>query len=274
MAHSEKLVSPMRIPVLATLAVALLVSLPWPYLPAVRAQDHQGASASELPAPISTAIDASPCLTGYTVASVSPSSQDGARLRERWNHAASFSDPDNFFGYDAPFPPVRLEHWRNILVMIESQPVEKALRLVNGFFNSWPSLEDRDNYGQDDYWASPEEFVRRNGGDCEDYALIKYMALRHLPVKIKDMWLLLGFNTLRNNHHAVLAVNTGTDIFILDNLSKPGYLLIPEKVFLKNFTPFAAINNKGLWLYAHPDADKERMQADREGKIPASGGKR
>lgn len=32
--------------------------------------------------------------------------------------------------------------------------------------------EDKELFGRRDYWQSPEEFLRRREGDCEDYALL------------------------------------------------------------------------------------------------------
>lgn len=31
---------------------------------------------------------------------------------------------------------------------------------------------DQDNYGKNDYWASPKETLNRGCGDCEDYAIL------------------------------------------------------------------------------------------------------
>src|SRR5262249_3645995 len=35
-------------------------------------------------------------------------------------------------------------------------------------------------YGDADYWASPLQTLDRGAGDCEDYAILKYVALREL----------------------------------------------------------------------------------------------
>jgi len=66
-------------------------------------------------------------------------------------------------------------------------------------------ITDKNNWGRKDYWATPAEFMK-NFGDCEDYAIIKYLSLRQLGFKeselrvvaVKDLNLKVG--------HAVLIV--------------------------------------------------------------------
>jgi predicted transglutaminase-like cysteine proteinase len=53
------------------------------------------------------------------------------------------------------------------------------LEAVNRFFNRhvrWRS--DAELWGQDDFWATPLQLLARGAGDCEDYAVAKYAALR------------------------------------------------------------------------------------------------
>ncbi|MDR1490644.1 MAG: transglutaminase-like cysteine peptidase [Desulfovibrio sp.] len=200
-------------------------------------------------------------MPGFMLVPVQAHSTDAANIREKFDNALTGCSPENFFGQDAAFPPHRQQQWRNLLNMAKNQPVDGVLRLVNGFFNTWPSSEDKDNYGEADYWAKPEEFVKHKGGDCEDYVIIKYLALRSLSYPAKGMWMFMVFDRARAGYHAVLAVNAGGRLFFLDNLTKPAYLLMPENVFLKNFIPLYAVNESGLWAYSSPEADKERTQA-------------
>ena len=58
-------------------------------------------------------------------------------------------------------------------------PPFDQLQAVNRFLNDWRYQADQQNYGRRDYWATPLEFLRRSG-DCEDYAIIKYVSLRQL----------------------------------------------------------------------------------------------
>ena len=73
-----------------------------------------------------------------------------------------------------------------------------------------------DNYGVEDYWAIPREFLC-NGGDCEDYAITKLFSLRWLGLPAEDLRLVIVQDTNLRVPHAVLAVSRGADIFILDS---------------------------------------------------------
>ena len=55
---------------------------------------------------------------------------------------------------------------------------QKKLSAVNDFFNGrikW--VPDIDNWGQDDYWATPLETMARRKGDCEDFSIVKFVSL-------------------------------------------------------------------------------------------------
>ena len=50
------------------------------------------------------------------------------------------------------------------------------LAAVNGFFNQRVAFrDDIEVWGQIDYWATPLELLDKGAGDCEDYAIAKYM---------------------------------------------------------------------------------------------------
>ena len=64
--------------------------------------------------------------------------------------------------------------------IMEAQDLEEESRLkgVNTFFNRAIQFrDDKDVWGQLDYWASPLEMMNRGQGDCEDFAIAKYFAL-------------------------------------------------------------------------------------------------
>lgn len=43
--------------------------------------------------------------------------------------------------------------------------------------------EDPDLFGKEDYWQSPEEFMARKAGDCEDYAVFSQSILKQLGIE-------------------------------------------------------------------------------------------
>ncbi|MBR9805180.1 transglutaminase [bacterium] len=78
---------------------------------------------------------------------------------------------------------------RAALELAKSKPEQEKLLLVNDFFNDFLYREDLAQWGEQDYWATPQEFVGRYGGDCEDYVIAKYFALISIGVNGKKLYL-------------------------------------------------------------------------------------
>ncbi len=84
------------------------------------------------------------------------------------------------------------------------------LKNVNAYFNY---VNYRSETG--DKWLAPAEFVAR-GGDCEDYAIAKYLTLKALGVADDDMRIGVFADPLRVAGHAVLIVRHGGREWVLD----------------------------------------------------------
>ncbi len=100
---------------------------------------------------------------------------------------------------------------------------------------------DENLYGTPDHWANFEELSNSLAGDCEDFALLKYWALRKLGVPAASMHVLIYYDKILRLHHAVLVVNQ----LVLDNRIDK---IIPlEKV--TDITPNMAINENEFFIY-------------------------
>ncbi len=109
-----------------------------------------------------------------------------------------------------------MRDWRNFLGRIRDLPQSEQIRQVNRYANNKDYVLDFDNYGLEDYWAIPHEFLF-NGGDCEDYAITKLLSLRWLGYSVDSMRIVVLQDTNLRIAHAVMALGTGDDILILDN---------------------------------------------------------
>ena len=96
----------------------------------------------------------------------------------------------------------------------------ELLSSVNAFFNGVTYVSDLTHWGLDDYWASPAEMLASNGGDCEDYSIAKYFALKELGVPIESLRITYVKAVRLNQAHMVLAYYPapGAEPLILDNL--------------------------------------------------------
>lgn len=73
--------------------------------------------------------------------------------------------------------------WRALLTQSAGQPDEAKLQRVNEFFNRRVRFdEDSAIWGKADYWATPLETLGRAQGDCEDFAIAKYVTLKLVGV--------------------------------------------------------------------------------------------
>jgi predicted transglutaminase-like cysteine proteinase len=69
----------------------------------------------------------------------------------------------------------------------------------------------------EDHWSSPFETLQTHRGDCEDYAIVKYVALREAGLSNADVKIVILRNLLPNEYHAVAAARVNGEWLILDN---------------------------------------------------------
>ena len=125
------------------------------------------------------------------------------------------------------------------------------IALINAVINALIDYEpDRNQWGVADQWTAP--FINKKGafetghGDCEDYALAKYVALRQAGVRSEDVRMVLVHDYAVRVDHAILAVRYDNRWLILDNR----WDKLVEDNELKQFKPLAIIDAAGATLLA------------------------
>lgn len=137
------------------------------------------------------------------------------------------------------------KQWEKLLTRLKGKPLPEKIEAVNRFFNAVAYVSDKENFGIDDYWQTPFEMMS-NGGDCEDYAIAKYISLKRLGVPESAMRILVVKDrNLDGTVHAMLEVKMDKKAYILDNQAKS--VLPVAKVF--NYEPIFAINESKWWSY-------------------------
>lgn len=96
-------------------------------------------------------------------------------------------------------------------------------------------------YGVADFWASPLQTLGSQAGDCEDYAIVKYVALRELGILPDDLRLVIVQDEKREIGHAVVAVRDEQRWLILDNRTMS--ILDAENV--RDYRPLFALDHQG-----------------------------
>jgi predicted transglutaminase-like cysteine proteinase len=77
--------------------------------------------------------------------------------------------------------------------------------------------DDRAQYGVRDLWATPLMTFARGAGDCEDYAIAKYTALRLAGMVGDDLRLVILHDQRLDQDHAVVAARVDGRWLVLDN---------------------------------------------------------
>lgn len=116
---------------------------------------------------------------------------------------------------------------------------------VNLFFNRAPYETDQEIWGVPDYWATPTEMLGINGGDCEDYAIAKYLTLKDLGVPIERLRITYVRAIDLGKQHMVLAYYPKPDgePWILDNLTNDIKLASART----DLDPVFSFNDDDLW---------------------------
>lgn len=142
------------------------------------------------------------------------------------------------------FNRCHLREWRAFLDGIRGRSRAEQLRLVNDFHNSRRYIIDPVNYQVPDYWASPREFFQ-NEGDCEDYAIAKYLSLRALGWSPSELRILVLQDENLGIGHAVLIVYTGGTAMVLDNQIDE----VVDHRRIRHYRPIYSINERAWWVH-------------------------
>jgi predicted transglutaminase-like cysteine proteinase len=107
-------------------------------------------------------------------------------------------------------------------------------------------MSDLAQYGQIDFWASPLITFYRGAGDCEDYAIAKYMALREAGIAGQDLRIVIMHDRLSGDDHAVTAARLDGHWLMLDNRR----MAMVEDIHERNYRPLFVIDDQGVRKYS------------------------
>jgi predicted transglutaminase-like cysteine proteinase len=94
-----------------------------------------------------------------------------------------------------------------------------------------------------DHWSSPLETLQSGRGDCEDYAIVKYLALLEVGISEADLRIVLMKNVFPSEDHAVLAARVDGEWLILDSRT----LTLVRDTDVKGAAPIFVLDNVGAW---------------------------
>ena len=135
--------------------------------------------------------------------------------------------------------------------------LDEANRSVNAAIRY---VADFTQYGEADRWSAPLATFATAKGDCEDYAIAKYVALREAGFPQEELRLVLVRDRAVRQDHAVLAAHLDDHWLILDNRRSE----LIEDSNASSLTPLFAINHRGVQLFAAPYAKRPLLAGEVE----------
>ncbi len=135
--------------------------------------------------------------------------------------------------------------WQDLITDLQGQKPDEQLQAVNRFVNAQSYVVDEANYGEADVWATPLQFLE-NGGDCEDFAILKMFSLLKLGWSPSALRLVIVQDTKLKMPHAVLAVAVGADVWVLDNQSNR----LKRNGTIAHYAPVYSLSQAQWWLHS------------------------
>jgi predicted transglutaminase-like cysteine proteinase len=124
-----------------------------------------------------------------------------------------------------------------------------TIQAINdGINNAVAYKSDLAQHGVPDQWSTPLATLQSGFGDCEDYAIAKYVAFLQAGFSNKDLRILLVRDNISREDHAFLSIRNDGNWLVLDNRWSK---ISPTKDYSR-FLPLFAIDQDGVKLFAAP----------------------
>jgi predicted transglutaminase-like cysteine proteinase len=121
---------------------------------------------------------------------------------------------------------------------------------------------DLAQWGVPDRWSAPLDTLSTGRGDCEDYAIAKYVALKEAGVADADVKLVIVHDLAADEDHAVTAARLDGRWIVLDNR----WLTLVDDGEMRRIIPLFVLNDDGVRQFA-PDT----MPGTRHATAPGDG---
>ena len=178
--------------------------------------------------------------------------RDGTKPFPKWQDVLQryLSERQKFTGEcreQGPLNPCPYKAWYAFIDGLRGKSAGEQLTSINTYMNRYPYVLDEVNWGVKDYWETPGQFFSKHG-DCEDYAIAKYLSLRALGWSPDMLRVVILQDLNLNVPHAILAVHIGAKTYILDNQIS----MVVEDTRIKHYRPIYSVNEKNWWRYSRP----------------------
>jgi len=146
---------------------------------------------------------------------------------------------------DAACPALR---WRALVERLRALPPRERVMAANTELNGVRYVAATTNWGDLGYWETPYEFLAR-GGQCQDYAIAKYLALAESGLPLAELRFVVVRDKQKALDHAVTIVDLDGESLVLDNQSRD---VVSEDAVRARYEAYYAIDAQGWHDYRAP----------------------
>ena len=107
-------------------------------------------------------------------------------------------------------------------------------------------MSDLAQYGEIDVWSPPLVTLDHGAGDCEDYAIVKFIALRLAGIAAEDLRIVVMRDLLQGEDHAVAAARLDGRWLMLDNRR----MAMIDDAHVRNYRPLFVIGQSTVMKYS------------------------
>jgi predicted transglutaminase-like cysteine proteinase len=145
--------------------------------------------------------------------------------------------------------PIAAQSFLAIIAQGHAQTGRARIGVINRAINlAIEPMSDLAQWGVPDRWSPPLETFATGRGDCEDYAIAKYVALTAAGVAAEDVKLVIVHDTAANEDHAVAAVRLDGHWVVLDNR----WLRLVADRDMREAVPLFVLDGDGVRKFAAP----------------------
>jgi predicted transglutaminase-like cysteine proteinase len=145
-------------------------------------------------------------------------------------------------GLDAADPACVLPRWEALVAELRKLPMRERITRANKVLNRQPYVLAGTNWHDPTHWETPFEFLAK-GGQCEDYAIAKFMALAASGVSGNDMRIAVVRDKISGLDHAITIVLLDGEALVLDNQTTD----VEPAALVHRYAPYYSINLTGWW---------------------------
>jgi len=201
---------------------------------------------------------------------------DSGSVLTKWNGVeADIRSDDEILARCRTSPERCPDAARNFLAIIDlgrKQSGRARIGTINRAINfAIRPMSDLAQWGVPDRWSSPLETFTTGRGDCEDYAIAKYVALTQAGIAAEDVRLVIVHDLTVEENHAVAAVRLDGDWIVLDNR----WLTLVADVDVLHMVPLFVLDDDGVKQFAPGTMSGTRRASTRgEDAVSAPGATR